>query len=228
MKDNSRVVNFERSSSYMHHRAMLNRRDNRVVDALELLRQAVERAPENREYRLDLAELYCEMGYHELSTRLLLDMLAEDDGPAECYYGLALNQLGMNDADAARKSLAIYRRRAPEGEHTDEVRNLEAELEMFDELNSHGNRPLRRAARAANRGCEAMRADLPEKACRWFERSLRTAPEQAEIRALYAMALMLKNDGLAARREVRRVLRTGSPSTRSLCVCAQVFWHLGE
>ncbi len=228
MKNNSRVVSFERSSSYMHHRAMMNRRDNRVVDALELLRQAVERAPENREYRLDLAELYCEMGYHERSSRLLLDMLAEKDGPAECYYGLALNQLGMNDAAGARKSLAIYRRKAPEGEHSEEVENLRAELDMFDELNAHGNRQLRRAARAANRGCDAMREDMPDRACRCFEASLRLAPGQAEIRALYAMALMLKGDGKASRREAERVLRAGNLSARALCVCAQVLWHLGE
>ena len=97
MDRNLKVVAFKRSSAYVHHRAMMNRRENNIVDALELMRRAVEAAPENREYRLDLAELYCEMGCHEQSTQLLLDMLAEDDGPSECYYGLALNQLGMND-----------------------------------------------------------------------------------------------------------------------------------
>ena len=89
-----------------------------------LMRSAVEQSPENREYRLDLAELYCEMGCHEQSTRLLLDMLAEGDGPSECYYGLALNQLGMNDLDGARQSLNLYRRRDPEGAHLEAVRRL--------------------------------------------------------------------------------------------------------
>ena len=62
MSYNPKVVSIERSAAYVHHRAMKNRRDNNPVDALELLRQAVEQSPENREYRLDLAELYCEMG----------------------------------------------------------------------------------------------------------------------------------------------------------------------
>ena len=82
MTKNPKVVSFKRSPAYVHHRAMLNRRDNNIVDALELMRRAVEQSSENREYRLDLAELYCEMGCHEQSTRLLLDMLAEGDAEA--------------------------------------------------------------------------------------------------------------------------------------------------
>ena len=126
MDRNLKVVAFKRSSAYVHHRAMMNRRENNIVDALELMRRAVESAPDNREYRLDLAELYCEMGCHEQSTRLLLDMLAEGDGPSECYYGLALNQLGMNDLAGARRSLSLYRRKEPEGAHLEEVERLAA------------------------------------------------------------------------------------------------------
>ena len=110
----SQVVSFDRSPAYVHHRAMVNR-GRTTVDALELMRHAVERSPENREYRLDLAELYCEMGCHAQSNRLLLDMLAQDDAPAECYYGLALNQLGMNDLEGAQQSLRMYRHAAPDG-----------------------------------------------------------------------------------------------------------------
>ena len=52
MSFDPKVVPFDRSAAYMHHRAMKNRRDNNVVDALELLRRAVERSPDNDEYKL--------------------------------------------------------------------------------------------------------------------------------------------------------------------------------
>ena len=55
MNGNLKVVSFKRTPAYVHHRAMMNRRDNNIVDALELMRRAVEESPENREYRLDLA-----------------------------------------------------------------------------------------------------------------------------------------------------------------------------
>ena len=56
MKHNPKVVSFDRSAAYVHHRAMKNMRNNNPVDALELMRHAVEHSPDNREYLLDLAE----------------------------------------------------------------------------------------------------------------------------------------------------------------------------
>ena len=228
MSKNPKLVSFERSGAYMHHRAMLNRRENNIVDALELMRRAVEESPDNREYRLDLAELYCEMGCHDQSSRLLLDMLAEDDGPSECYYGLALNQLGMNDITGARRLLGLYRRRDPNGAHSDEVSQLAAELDMVDGMNRPASRRLHRASRVADRACEAMKADDPEKACRLFEQSLAMASEQFEMRALYAMALMMRGDRDAAREQAQRASGCYPPSVRALCVSAQVFALLDE
>ena len=228
MNKNLKIVAFKRSSAYVHHRAMMNRRENNIVDALELMRRAVEAAPENREYRLDLAELYCEMGCHEQSTRLLLDMLAEDDGPSECYYGLALNQLGMNDLVGARRSLSLYRRRDPEGAHLEEVRRLAAELDFFDELSHPVNRKLHRATCIANHACDAMKSDMPEKACRLFERSLEMSSEQYDMRSLYAMALLIcgrREDALA---QAGRASEGYPPSVKALCVSAQVFALVGD
>ncbi len=228
MTKNPKVVSFKRSPAYVHHRAMLNRRDNNIVDALELMRRAVEQSPENREYRLDLAELYCEMGCHEQSARLLLDMLAEGDGPAECYYGLALNQLGMNDLSGARESLRLYRKSDPEAASVDEVRRLSAELEFFNEVGHPANRKLYRASCVAYRACEAMKTDAPEKACRLFEKSLEMASEQYEMRALYAMALFISGDREKAIQQAERASGGYPPSVRALSVCAQVFALAGE
>ena len=228
MNNNLKVVSFMRSPAYVHHRAMMNRRDNNIVDALELMRRAVEQSRQNREYRLDLAELYCEIGCHEQSSRLLLDMLAEGDGPSECYYGLALNQLGMNDLAGARKSLRLYRRRDPAGAHLEQVEQLAAQLAFFSDLGQYGSRKLARAARIAGRACDALREDMPEKACRLFERSLALASEQYEMRALYAMALLMCGEGERAREEAEQAAGGYPPSVRALCVCAQVYALMGD
>lgn len=228
MAKNPKVVSFKRSPAYAHHRAMLNRRDNNIMDALELMRSAVEQSPDNSEYRLDLAELYCEMGCHEQSARLLLDLLAERDGPAECYYGLALNQLCMNDLTGARESLRLYRHRDPAGARVEEVRRLAAELDFFSEIARPANRKLYRASRVAARACEAMKADMPQKACRLFERSLEMASEQYEMRALYAMALFISGERENALKQAERACGGYPPSVRALSVCAQVYALAGD
>ena len=223
-----KIVSFDRSAAYLHHRAMMNRRENRAVDALELLRRAVEAQPENSEYRLDLAELLCEMGLHGQSARLLLDMLSEKDAPSECFYGLALNQLGMSDLDGARQSLDIYRNRDPQGPHFEDVSQLAAELDLYASMNRPANRRLYRAMRLASRACDAMRVGDAQKACRLFRASLEKVSEQSEMRALYAMALLMSDDRDGARREVDRAAGGFPPSVRALGVCAQVYNVLGD
>ena len=227
MNKNPKVVAFHRSAEYMHHRAMMNRRENRILDALELMRSAVEASPENSEYRLDLAELYCEIGCHGQSTRLLLDMLSEEGAPSECYYGLALNQMGMSDISGARQTLDIYRKRAPRGSFTQDAGVLSRELDDYLDAGRLASRRLSRAMRVANNGCEAMKAGLPEKACRLFGESLQMASEQYEMRALYAMALIMAGDEAQARVQADRASEGYPPSVRALCVCAQVYYRLG-
>ena len=223
-----KVVSFDRSAAYLHHRAMMNRRDNHHVDALELMRRAVEAQPENSEYRLDLAELYCEMGCHRQSSRLLLDMLSEKDAPSECFYGLALNQLGMNDINGARQSLSIYRNRDPEGPHFEDVSRLSEELEYYTFANRPASRRLNRALAVANRACDAMRRGDAAKAVRLFENTLAMASEQYEMRALYAMALVMVGRPEEARREAERAVGAYPPSARAMCVSAQVFNALDD
>ena len=228
MSKNPKIVSFDRSAAYLHHRAMMNRRENRNVDALELMRRAVEAQPENSEYRLDLAELLCEMGCHGQSARLLLDMLSEKDAPSECFYGLALNQLGMNDLGGARQSLDIYRSRAPRGPHHEDVSQLAAEMDLYLSASRPASRRLYRAMRVAGRACDAMRDGDAEKACRLFRASLEKASEQCEMRALYAMALAMAGRRDAARAEADRAAKAFPPSARALCVCAQVYNLLGD
>ena len=222
------LVSFERSSAYVHHRAMMNRRDNNIVDAVELLRSAVEKSPDNPEYRLDLAELYCEMGCHSQSNRLLLDMLSEGDAPAECYYGLALNQLAANDLRGARKSLRMYGKTDPDSASNEGYRQIVSELDYYTEINAHGNRGLRRAERMAAQACDAMKSDETERAIRLFERTLKLSPELRDMRALYAMALLMSGAREAAVEQATLACEGDPPSVKALCVSAQVFHILGD
>ncbi len=223
MSYNPKVVSFDRSSAYVHHRAMVNRRENNPVDALELMRHAVERSPENTEYRLDLAEMYCEMGCHEQSNRLLLDMLAGKDAPTECFYGLALNQLGMNDLEGAKQSLRLYRRADPNGTLAQDVGRLSSELDIARELNRPINRRLYRAMCIADNACDALQAGDLKQARRLYERSLSISSEQYEMRAMYAMTLMLSGEDDLALVQAERAAEGFPPSARALCVASQVF-----
>lgn len=228
MKNNPKLVSFNNSSAYVHHRAMINRRGNNAVVAVELMRQAVEVAPDNQEYRLDLAELYCEMGCHAQSNRLLLDMLAQSNPPSECYYGLALNQMGMNDLSGARKSLMKYRIEDPNGPHVFEVNRLFAELDIYDAMNRPASRKLHRAISIGDKACRAVQSGLLTRGRRLFEKSLSLWENHNEIRALYALTLLQLGEFDLARQEAERASNDLPISVRAFCVSAQIFSKLGE
>ncbi|MBQ3575447.1 MAG: hypothetical protein IJA26_07235, partial [Clostridia bacterium] len=227
MSHNPKVVSFERSPAYVHHRAMKNRRDNNPVDALELMRQAVEHCPDNREYRLDLAEMYCEMGCHEQSNRILLDMLAEKDAPSECYYGLALNQLGRNEFPSAKRALSIYRSKA-DNDFAEEAGALASEMAIFDGLNRPLNRKIGRAAKVAGRACDMLKAGDYEKAERLFLRSLELNENLGDMRALYALTLKQLGRDDEALIQAGECAEDVNAGIRGVCLSAQIFWMCGE
>ena len=82
----SKVVPFERGSEYLLHRARVNRRAGRLLDALELQRRALEQE-DTPACRMDLAQILCQMGCYEESNRILAGMLAAGNPPTDCYFG---------------------------------------------------------------------------------------------------------------------------------------------
>lgn len=227
MSRNPKVVAFERSAAYVHHRAMKNRRDNHPLDALELMRHAVAQSPDNREYKLDLAEMYCEMGCHEQSNRILLDMLAEQDPPDECYYGLALNQLGRNEVSSAKRALKLYRSKA-ERDFAGEADALASEMALFEGLNRPIDRKKGRAAKLANRACDLLREGEYEKAERLFLRAFEMDNHQGDMRSLYALTLKQLGRDAEALQEAEKCIADETVGVRGLCLCAQIYWMCGE
>lgn len=228
MKYNPKVVPFDRSAAYVHHRAMKNRRDNNPLDALELLRHAVEHSPENVEYQLDLAELYCEMGCHELSNRILLDLLAEPGAPAECYYGLALNQYAKDELESAERALDLYACYSESDEYNADIVELQSDIAFERIMGRRETRRQKRAKRVARRAGILLGADDAEGACRLYERSLSYDENQAEVRAIYAMALQLCGRDEDALTEAEKSVAAEDASVRALCTAAQVMKLCGR
>ena len=224
MKFDPKILPFDRGPAYTHQRAMQSRRENNLLDAVGLLRRAVEQSPENREYKLDLAELYCEMGCHEQSNRLLLDMLAEKDAPAECLYGLALNRLHVNDEKGARHALRQYLHAAPNGEHVEDARQLTAELDYFEEMRLPRDRRHMRAQRIADKALSCMSEGESEKADAYFRRSLEMAPDQVEVLAFSALNLMQAGRAAEALEGAQRVLNAPRLTARARGLVALVYY----
>ena len=89
---------------------------NDLIAAASKYREAYERAPEDAEIAVALAEILSQMQRFEESNRILFRLQADrDDAPAECHFGLACNYFGLQDYDRAADSLEDYLELEPDG-----------------------------------------------------------------------------------------------------------------
>ncbi len=230
----SKVVPFRRNASYLHQRALKNKRDGSRLDALELLRQALGREPNNTTYALDMAQLCSEMGLFEQSNRLLMRAMTNGDASPECLYGMALNLYKQGDISRAERVLRAYiddEKQA--GAHTDDAARLLDEISYARESNIPEQRKLRRAMRIVNRACDAMRKGDAETGERLFEKSIAIYDYAPEVHALYALSLFMRGDYDSARAEARASVdmahkkRPGG-GVNAICISAQVLNYLGD
>ena len=89
---------------------------NDLLAAIAKYREAYDRAPEDPEISIALAEILSQMQRFEESNRVLhlLDA-ALDETPPECHFGLACNYFGLQDYDSAADSLEEYLEAEPDG-----------------------------------------------------------------------------------------------------------------
>lgn len=217
----ARIVPFDCSPAFLHKRAIKNRRDHNPHDALTLLKRAHELSPGNREYALDLADLYRELGCHEDSNRLLFAALRGQTPPDECFYGLGLNFLEMGDLKLMRDAFSTYLRHHPAGEYAED-----AEQMLHTPFLSAGPsfRSARHFAQLAMKACRQLDAGRPKLAARLLLRTQRFARASVDARALLALAYARDGQTKRALRILRGIGR-GS-SVRALSLCAMAYLEL--
>lgn len=89
---------------------------NDLIAAIAKYREAYERAPEDPEIAIALAEILSQMQRFEESNRILFQLMADSwETPPECHFGLACNYFGLQDYDSAADSLEDYLEAEPDG-----------------------------------------------------------------------------------------------------------------
>lgn len=118
MKTNKtgKVIPFSQGATFYMKRGAKELEKNDWIAAVSKYREAYERAPEDAEIAVALAEILSQMQRFEESNRILFRLLADQtDAPPECHFGLACNYFGMQDYDRAADSLEDYLELEPDG-----------------------------------------------------------------------------------------------------------------
>lgn len=142
IKKEDNILSFEQTGTFYQRRALRHMDRNNYFEALGYYRKAIEKDPGNIQYRLELAELYTEMGYFDESNQLLLGLLKKNspDNP-ECIFAMGCNFMGMQEFTKAQESFDRYLDLAPDGEFIPDVEDFLDVLRMQDALVSDQKDP---------------------------------------------------------------------------------------
>jgi len=111
-----KVIPFSQTASFYRKRGEKELEKNDLIAAIHKYREAYERAPEDPEISIALAEILSQMQRFEESNRILLQLMASDQElPPEVHFGLACNYFGLQDYDCAADSLEDYLDEEPDG-----------------------------------------------------------------------------------------------------------------
>ena len=111
-----KVIPFSQSATFYMKRGAKELEKNDLIAAIAKYREAYERAPEDPEIAIALAEILSQMQRFEESNRILFQLIADSsETPPECYFGLACNYFGLQDYDSAADSLEDYLEMDPDG-----------------------------------------------------------------------------------------------------------------
>lgn len=228
MNPNPNVVPFERGADFIRQRALKNLRDNNILDALELMRKAVELSPENDDYQLELAQLLCDAGCPEPSVGILLELLERNVKADECLYGLAINLHNVNNMEAAQKLLwkCLHITDNSELRYAAAMHNNAIDTERY--LNRASTRKGERLQSMVDEACERMRGEDVPGAVHMFERVLEEDGRRCDVRALLAMAYMLQGRAEVSLAQAERAALDNNADVRTLCVAAQVYNMAGK
>lgn len=188
-----KVIPFEQNGQFYYRKAKKYIESNNYIDALNFYRKAVEKEPENLEYRLDLAQVFTEMGYYEESNQILLYILQKDENNADCYFCLGCNFLGLQEYERAKECFEKYLQQDPDGIYAEDAQDLldilqSHEMYFDNDLEVMLNSDRERLYKLANKGKNFLDMGDYKRAIRCLENVIKKDPSLIFARNNLALA----------------------------------------
>lgn len=220
--DNGRIVAFPASGGYIFRKANENRREGRLLQAVELMRRGLELEPEREDAWLDLAEILNEMGCYEQSNRVLYKLLSCRMYVPEAYYGLAANHSALMNQQKAVDSAANYLALAPEGAFA------ESAQEIIESLGDMGEKPASARERIhLRRSANAQRQGEDDIALVYLKRALKASRYAPRLYVSLGMAYLERGEAAKARRCGALALRKDPELVQAACLQAMAIYGMG-
>lgn len=215
-----RVIPFERDGAFFLRRGSERLERNNLLEAISNYHRAERRDPENVEIQLAIAEVLTEMHRYEQSNRLLFPLLSLSESPAECFFGIACNFLGLQEFSHAHDSLESYLALDPDGEFVSDALDM---LDVIEDEHMLYSMPgvqapeEREAMNACARGRQLLENGRMDEAVKLLSEAAKKQPEMHFVRSNLALAHFCKKDFRRAMETVRNVLSEVPDDVQAHC-----------
>jgi len=215
-----RVIPFERDGDFFLRRGSERLERNDLLEAISNYHQAYRRDPGNVEIQLAIAEVLTEMHRYEESNRMLFPLLSMEESPAECFFGIACNFLGLQEFSHAHDSLESYLALDPDGEYVADALDM---LDVIEDEHMLYSMPgvqqpeERDALGACARGRQLLENGRMEEAVRLLQDAAKKQPEFLFIRSNLALAYFCRKDFKRAMECIRQVLAEAPDDVQAHC-----------
>lgn len=216
------VVPFTLPASRMRKRAADYRRRRQPLNALELLRQAMELRDASFT-RVELCETLMSMSNYEQASDLLYRTLSRDDAPVDAWLLLSRCQEALGHRIAATDCLYHYLTLDPMSGTADHVRDMLSMMEADDSLHE----PFRLSG-LCHRALLAWKRNDRDLAHRRMERAISIAQRPARLQLTLALLYMAEGNHAAACTLLGRVLHREPEHPRALSGMCVVLYTLGR
>ncbi len=234
MKHNGsgKVIPFTQGAAFYMKRGAKELERNDLIAAISRYREAYERAPEDPDIAIALAEILSQMQRYEESNRILLQLCSDEgDTPPECFFGLACNYFGLQEYDCAADSLEDYLDADPMGVFSEDAEDF---LDLIDDDDAmfettglrtdddyEDNAVCRFARSLINSGETGYAVEE-------LEHRLGQAPDSLRVREQLAIAYFCDNRRLEAQRVAGEILEKQPSDVLANCTMALAELDAGD
>jgi len=217
------LLPFERSAEYLRRVAVRQRKDGRLLPALETLRRSLEKEPDSSDTQLEIARTYAQMRCPGLSNRALFPLLSREEIAAECFHLAGYNFYTMNMDKSARDCFVLYLQKKPAGRFSPDT------AELIDTLGEDTVSPLDlKINHRTQRVLHALDSGRPALAIRLARRLIALEKRNSGTHALLAFALLENGDATAAYHAAQSAYRLNSSDVRAICAMAATLASAGH
>lgn len=186
--------------------------------AFQNYRKAIDRDPDNIEYKLQLAGVLADMERYEESNQWLLRMTREvKPVPEECEFGIGYNYLCLQEYELAADALETFLQRHPYSDWAEQAEDMLLFIEEELQLMAEEEGISEETAQQAEWGKQLLDKGRCKEAIAVLESVLKHAPKLSYAKNNLALAYFLNHEPDKASDLVRQMVKNEPDNVHAVC-----------